>query len=145
MAASGSFVGVVFGGLVWLVSQQFGPYEHLAAFVLRNLIFVNLFWGLLNWLPIRPLDGGHLVMSLLEKLAPERAAGLARIVFTLTSAVALGVAIMMSLPIIAVFAGVLLFGELTAGRARALRQPLPDFSYDDAGEIEAEPDADHRG
>ena len=47
IAASGSAVGVLFGGLVWLVAAQFGPYSGLTSFVLNTLIFVNLFWGLL--------------------------------------------------------------------------------------------------
>lgn len=131
VSAAGSAVGVVFGGVVWLVASQFGPYPRLAAFVLDNLIFVNVFWGLLNWLPIRPLDGGHLLMSLLEKVAPDRATGIAKAVFIVTSAAAVGVSFWLRLPIIGFLAGWLLLAELSSGRApRTPRQPIPEFSYD---------------
>ena len=60
VAAAGSEVGVLFGGAVWLFRRFTGPYDEVAGFVVSTLILVNVFWGLLNWLPIRPLDGGHL-------------------------------------------------------------------------------------
>ena len=143
VAASGSFVGVVFGGLVWLIAPQFGPYEALPRFVVSNLIVVNLFWGLLNWLPIRPLDGGHLLMSLLDKLSPDRAPFIARIVFMVTSAAALALSFSLRLPIIGFLAGWLLLAEISAGRPRRPAQPIPTLSYDDPPDgREAEPDVD---
>lgn len=131
VAASGSAVGVAFGGLVWLVASQFGPYDRLTAFVLDNLIFVNLFWGLLNWLPIRPLDGGHLLISLLEKIAPNRAERLARVVFIATTAAALGVAIVFREPLIGLLSGWLLLAELSGSRRPTAPVPIPEFGYDD--------------
>ena len=131
VAASGSAVGVAFGGLLWLVASQFGPYDRLAAFVIDRLIFVNLFWGLLNWLPIRPLDGGHLLISLLEKIAPDRAERLARVVFIATTAAALGVAIAFREPLIGLLSGWLLLAELVGSRRPAAPVPVPEFGYDD--------------
>lgn len=135
IAASGSAVGLAFGGLVWLVASRFGPYEPLAAFILENTIYVNVFWGVLNWLPIRPLDGGHLLESLLEKIAPARADSIARVVFIITAAGALALAIRFRLIFIAVLSGWLLLSEFTAGRtpAQTTGQPtgLPTLSYDD--------------
>ena len=139
IAASGSAVGLAFGGLVWLVAAQFAPYPPLTAFILENLIYVNVFWGLLNWLPIRPLDGGHLLESLLEKIAPRRAETIARVIFTLTAAGALALAIRMRLIFIAVLAGWLLLSELNVSRETVSRGPLPAFSYDaDPGEVDDE-------
>lgn len=132
IAAAGSAVGLAFGAIVWLVAAQFAPYPPLTAFVLESLIYVNVFWGLLNWLPIRPLDGGHLLESLLEKVAPTRAETIAKVVFTLTAAAALFLAIRMRLIFIAVLAGWLLLSEFSTGR-----EPSPDggrlptLSYDD--------------
>lgn len=135
IAASGSAVGLAFGGIVWLVATQFAPYPPLTAFVLENLIYVNVFWGLLNWLPIRPLDGGHLLESLLEKVAPARAETIARVIFTVTAAGALALAIRMRLIFIAVLAGWLLLSEFSFGRGEPA-QPggLPTLSYDDPPE-----------
>ena len=135
VAFAGSAVGVVFGSLIWLAASQFGPYSGLTAFVLSNLVFVNVFWGLLNWLPIRPLDGGHLLEALLEKIAPNRADAIARIVFIVTAAAGLIAAIRFELIFIAVIAGWLLLAEFSSGRVPATRAPIPPLSYD-----EQEPD-----
>lgn len=133
IAAAGSATGLLFGGLVWLVESQFGPYPPLADFIVYYLVYVNVFWGLLNWLPVRPLDGGHLVESLLEKIAPRRAEPIAKVIFTVTAAAALAVAIWQGFIIIAVLAGWLLLSEFSMGRAQP-RGALPTFSYDDEPE-----------
>jgi len=131
IAAAGSATGLLFGGVVWLVAAQFSPYPPLTAFILESLIYVNVFWGLLNWLPIRPLDGGHLLESFLEKVAPNRAEIVARVVFTATAAAALAFAIGQDMIFIAVLAGWLLLSEFSMGRESRPTGPLPTFSYDD--------------
>ncbi|HEX6286814.1 MAG TPA: site-2 protease family protein [Acidimicrobiia bacterium] len=141
IAAAGSATGLLFGGAVWLVAAQFGPYRSLTAFILQSLVYVNVFWGLLNWLPIRPLDGGHLLESLLEKIAPRRAETIARVIFTATAAAALALAIWQNMIFIAVLAGWLLLSEFSFGRESGVPAVLPTFSYDD--EIEAD-DGDDR-
>ncbi|MEX1134849.1 MAG: site-2 protease family protein [Acidimicrobiia bacterium] len=130
VAAAGSGVGVVFGGLVWLFASLTGPYVGLAGFVVNTLIYVNLFWGLLNWLPIRPLDGGHLFSSLLEKIAPRRGETIANVVFMVTAAAGLTAALYFGLTFVALLAGWLLFGELTRGRPRRPQVPIPPMSFD---------------
>lgn len=148
VAASGSAVGVMFGAATWLIASRFGPYASFPAFVINSLIWVNLFWGLLNWLPIRPLDGGHLLQSLLEKTAPERAETIARVVFTITAAAALVWAIRAGFLFIAVLAGWMLFVELAPRRSERPPAEIPELSYDEppaAGEARSEvtePDTD---
>lgn len=132
VAAAGSAAGLAFGGLVWLVAIQFAPHPPLTATILRLLVWVNVFWGLLNWLPIRPLDGGHLLQSFLERFAPQRAEIIARIVFTVTAAAALAVAIWQDFLFIAILAGWLLLSELTIGREQQPREGLPALSYDES-------------
>lgn len=138
IAAAGSATGLLFGGAVWLIATQFGPYAPLAAFVLESLIYVNVFWGLVNWLPIRPLDGGHLLESLLHKIAPDRAVLIARVIFMATAIGALAFAIWQGLIFIAVLAGWLLLSELSIGRESQPRprEGLPALSYDDPPEPE---------
>ena len=100
--------------------------------MLSNLVYVNVFWGLLNWLPIRPLDGGHLLESLLEKIAPKRANLIAKVIFTVTAAAALVVAVWLNLIFVAVLAGWLLLMEFNTGRRPRQPSPgLPTLSYDD--------------
>jgi membrane-associated protease RseP (regulator of RpoE activity) len=130
VAAAGSAVGVVFGGMVWLFAALAGPFDGVALFVVQNLIYVNLFWGLLNWLPIRPLDGGHLFSSLLEKIAPKRGETIANVVFLVTAAAGLTAALYFRLTFVALLAGWLLFSELTRGRPRRPQVPIPPMSVD---------------
>ena len=140
VAAAGSGVGVFFGGAVWLVSRLAGPYDGITDFVVSNLILVNVFWGLLNWAPIRPLDGGHLLTSLLEKVAPKNGEKVGNVVFLLTALGALAAAVWLQRIFVAVLAGWLVMGELSRGRAR--RPPptsLPQMSFDPPPTEEDEP------
>lgn len=133
VAAAGSAVGVLFGIGVWLIASRFGPYQGVSFFVINNLIFVNVFWGLLNWLPIRPLDGGHLLLSLLEKFAPRRGDQIARVVFLVTAGAGLAYGVASDRIFIAVIAGWLLLSELTSSTpaSQVPAGPIPQFSYDD--------------
>lgn len=141
VAGAGSAVGVVFGLAVWAIALQFGPYRDLTFYVINNLIFVNVFWGLLNWLPIRPLDGGHLLLSLLEKFAPNRGDAIAKAVFLATAGAGALFGIVTSRIFIAVIGGWLLFTELSSGGSPVPAGPIPDFNYDDAeGDDAAGPD-----
>lgn len=136
VAASGSAVGVLFGAAIWLVASRFGPYDGVSFFVINNLVFVNVFWGLLNWLPIRPLDGGHLLLSLLEKFAPVRGDAIARGVFLVTAAAGVAYGLLFDRIFIAFIAGWLLFAEFSAGSDREIPAgPIPQFSYDDPAEV----------
>ena len=40
---------------------------------IQFMLFVNIFWGLLNLLPVQPLDGGHIAKAILEKFRPRDA------------------------------------------------------------------------
>ena len=137
IAAAGSAVGIVFGGAVWALASVFAPFEPFVAFVLNSIIYVNLFWGLLNWLPIRPLDGGHLLESLLQKVAPERGEAIAAVIFTATAAAALAVAIWQGFIFITVLAGWMLLNEFTRATAQndssgpPPPRGLPTLSYED--------------
>jgi Zn-dependent protease len=132
VAAAGSGVGVLFGGIVWLFDRFTGPYVEVAGFVVSTLIAVNVLWGLLNWLPIRPLDGGHLFTSLLQKVIPTRAEVIANVVFFITAAGALAWALWAQRIFLALIAGWLLMGELTRGRGGQRRPPtpIPQMSFD---------------
>lgn len=143
IAAAGSATGLLFGGLVWLVASQGGPYRGLTSFVLVNTVRVNVFWGLLNWAPIRPLDGGHLIMSLLEKLAPRHATSLARAIFMTTAAVALVIAIRYRLIFITILAAWMLLSELSAWtQPRNVPTGLPTISYESPPDGDDEEEAD---
>ena len=137
VAAAGSAVGVLFGGSIWLIARLSGPFSDVTGFIVTNLIWVNVFWGLLNWLPIRPLDGGHLLVSLLQKLTPKRAVPIANAVFLITALCALAAALWFRSLFIILLAGWLVMGELTRGRPRRPPTAIPQMSFDPP---ESEPD-----
>jgi stage IV sporulation protein FB len=130
IAAAGSATGVAFGGLVWAFEQITGPYFGLFGFALSTLVWVNVFWGLLNWLPIRPLDGGHLLISLLQRFAPKRVRVISNVVFLLTTIAALAAALWLRLYFVALLAGWLLVSELTPDRPRRPAVPIPPMNFD---------------
>jgi stage IV sporulation protein FB len=49
---------------VWLANQRM-------AMLLNYLFFICVFWGLINLLPIYPLDGGQIAREVLLKLSPR--------------------------------------------------------------------------
>ena len=70
---AGPAVGIVVGLIALLAMDAFRvPEASLGRYALASLIYVNLGWGLLNLLPVLPLDGGNIVASLVELVAPNR-------------------------------------------------------------------------
>jgi Zn-dependent protease len=63
ISLAGPFVGIVLGMAIKTVAES-GAIElsQRASLAISMVVFVNLYWGLLNLLPILPLDGGN-VMS----------------------------------------------------------------------------------
>ena len=55
---------------------------------LDGFIWASLGWGLLNWIPIRPLDGGAILTSFLEIVIPKRAFAVAKVVSAIAGAAA---------------------------------------------------------
>jgi Zn-dependent protease len=66
--------GVVVAALFLLRAVELPPLVRAA---ISFLIWINLGWGILNLLPIWPLDGGRISRDLLEWLTPERGAAVA--------------------------------------------------------------------
>lgn len=49
---------------------EMNPWEHLA----EALLYINIFWGLVNLLPVYPLDGGQIARSVMIDQDPGRGA-----------------------------------------------------------------------
>ncbi|CAN5360265.1 hypothetical protein BH24ACT7_BH24ACT7_12730 [soil metagenome] len=90
IASAGSLVGITVGGLVWLIwsAGVFDDVPPTARLAASGFIWASLGWGLLNWIPIRPLDGGAMLTSFLEIVIPRRAVPVAKVVSAVTGAVA---------------------------------------------------------
>jgi stage IV sporulation protein FB len=69
VALAGPFAGFGLYALVRLVVSLFieSDWIHMeySRHVIAQLIWINLYWGLVNLLPVLPLDGGHVSQSLL--------------------------------------------------------------------------------
>jgi Zn-dependent protease len=63
---AGPAVGITIGGsgLVGLQTGLFAGASPAVVRILEDIVWVNLGWGVLNLLPILPLDGGHIAASL---------------------------------------------------------------------------------
>lgn len=62
---SGPLAGFLLGGLIYaalpfLVSIRSG----YTGFIISTLLWVNIGWGIINLIPMLPLDGGHIMKSL---------------------------------------------------------------------------------
>lgn len=73
ITAAGPAAGFLLGAavLAFVLLRPVEP-EGLAAYVVSALIYVNIGWGLLNLVPVLPLDGGNLLRALLSWPGPEK-------------------------------------------------------------------------
>jgi Zn-dependent protease len=71
---AGPVAGFIVFGLVWWLMQSADLRDSapLVRVGVRKLIWINLYWGFLNLLPIWPLDGGQISRDLLDWFSPER-------------------------------------------------------------------------
>jgi membrane-associated protease RseP (regulator of RpoE activity) len=83
VAAAGSAVGFVLGGLVYLaLRNDLVPTDaRVVDFALESFWQVNILWGVLNWLPVRPLDGGHIFLGTMQALFGRTGERIADVVF----------------------------------------------------------------
>jgi stage IV sporulation protein FB len=79
-----------------------------AAFVLLMLMKINLFWPILNLLPIWPLDGGQVTREVCQAILPERG-----------TAISLGISMVVS--------GVLAAHALMSSQGKPLLPYVPEF------------------
>ncbi|RKS80108.1 Zn-dependent protease [Motilibacter peucedani] len=71
IAVAGPLTGVAIG-VPLLAVRLAGDFSYDTARVLESLVFVTLGWAVLNLLPVRPFDGGHVLESALPGSEPTR-------------------------------------------------------------------------
>lgn len=94
ISAMGSIVGIVTGGIVALFwfAGAFDSASTVVRVAAGGYMWAGLGWGVLNWIPIRPLDGGAMLTSFLEIVWPSRALPVAKaisVLFGLAASLAL--------------------------------------------------------
>jgi Zn-dependent protease len=88
--AAGFAVGALVLVTAWAASRagvSISP-GGIAQFAVNRLLFVNFGWGVLNLLPILPLDGGHVAARLLDALTGGRGERWARLTSIVLAAAA---------------------------------------------------------
>ncbi len=61
---AGPLVGFIFGGLLFILLRFIGPIDNeYLRFIVAQLLWVNIGWGIINLIPILPLDGGHIMRN----------------------------------------------------------------------------------
>lgn len=95
VSAAGSAVGIALGGAAFLAGRAglFDDANRVVEIFMSSLVWIGAVFGLFNWLPIRPLDGGQMLTSGLELVTtPSRADGIARAISLVVGAVAAALA-----------------------------------------------------
>jgi Zn-dependent protease len=70
ISLAGPFAGFAFGGLVYAADRFLPQPPGLVDTAIRQLLWVNIGWGLINLAPVLPFDGGHVLE---EALGAHRA------------------------------------------------------------------------
>ncbi|MBI4819997.1 MAG: hypothetical protein HY791_27225 [Deltaproteobacteria bacterium] len=112
---SGPLVGLSIGGLTYLASQ-FVPAltaTPVLAALAWDIVWVNLGWGLLNLLPIVPMDGGRILVAGLRHIVPARATELSLLISAIVAVLAAIAAYVYHLPIAALFAALFAYDNFT--------------------------------
>lgn len=133
VAAAGSAVGFALGGGAWaLAGSGILPDHNVLQFAVEVFWQVNLLWGVLNWLPIRPLDGGHIFLGILQGIFGRRGSTIADVVFPLFTVVAGLVAWWQGFVIAAFLAIFVLVEEMRVWTARrSASRPRPRVAEHD--------------
>jgi len=124
ISAAGSAVGITLGLLasrfveVGILGTTFGNDVVAEGFLqafLATIVLVGVFWGVLNWIPLLPLDGGHMLNHALAVFWPDQAFNIALGVSTVVGVGLIGAAFYYGQTFMAIF---LIFILMSAWRSR---------------------------
>ena len=126
ISAAGSATGILTGGALFLIvrADVISGVSHEATVFIDSFIFTALVWGVLNWVPIVPLDGGHMVKHFVAMFNEERAPLIGQIVTWLTVLVIVPLAIQNGYDFAAIIVVVFAFSGLREYRAKAKPRPV---------------------
>jgi stage IV sporulation protein FB len=140
---AGPAAGFILFGLVWAfivfahsrfameLQQQRPALSDALIFCEDNLIFINLFYGLLNLIPIWPLDGGHIARDVISYVNPTQARRLSHGVSFVVGGLAVAYSILamrnpdVPYPPFDTRFSALFFGVLALDNFMALQEPDP--------------------
>src|SRR5262249_25066919 len=118
ISLAGPGVGIVFGlGLLALARLGLVPEGPLAPDALYDLVWINVGWGVLNLLPMLPLDGGNVMTGIFNALSNGHGEKAARTVSLVFAVVLGGLSLLVWHQIWTTF----LCASFAIGNARALK------------------------
>ncbi len=123
VSAAGSAVGIA-AGLLILGFGRGGGYESFPVWgvaFLDTFILVGLIWGVLNWIPLLPLDGGHMLNHALAIFWQKRADTIATAISTVVGVGLIATAFYFQRTFLAIFLVFILLSGLRS-RPRPTRQ-----------------------
>lgn len=107
VSLAGPAVGLLLGGAIYLlsvVSPELRSIPHLGV-VIADLLWVNIGWGVLNLLPILPLDGGRVLIAALRHWNPQQATLLAHRISMITAGIGAAIALQYGMMVAVLMAG----------------------------------------
>ncbi len=122
ISGAGPMAGFLLGGIVIALAPAVP--EDASVFLriaIRDLIWVNIGWGLLNLLPILPLDGGHIMRSSVQVLRGGKPSVLPFRISFAASVVICALALYVQMIWGAILAGWLAYNNYRALRAESAR------------------------
>jgi Zn-dependent protease len=124
VSAAGSAVGITLGGTVWFAvrSGLFDGAGNETIVFINSLFFTSLVWGILNWIPIVPLDGGHMIQSFIAIFSEKKAPLISQIVSWTAVVVIVPFAWLNGFTFGAIIVVIFAFGGLREYRATVARQ-----------------------
>ena len=146
ISAAGSGAGILAGGALLVLARggAFDGVSHEIAVFLDSFIFTALVWGILNWVPIVPLDGGHMVQSLASMVSEEKGPLISQIVTWITVAIVVPIAMLNGFQFAAIIVVMFAFSGLREYRTRAAAKrpspPPPPPIQADTQEIQEPPE-----
>jgi stage IV sporulation protein FB len=114
VSAAGPAAQIAVGFLVWFLTSSLRVDSLLVKYALGSFVFVSIFWGALNLLPIIPMDGGRISEAM---FGPSKE----RLALTLSFICAVAIAAYMGLLLGQLFAA-LFFGMLAYNNFQRLNQ-----------------------
>lgn len=89
ISLAGPFAGFLLAALVMGFVVASPPPDRFGQFAARQLMVVNVFWGIFNLLPLLPLDGGNVLKTTLDAMTKGRGEKPARMISIVCCAVLL--------------------------------------------------------
>jgi Zn-dependent protease len=123
---AGPMAGFALGGAVLALAGALPPEApFLARLAVQDLLWVNFGWGLLNLLPVLPLDGGQVVRSLLHAARGREDDRLPLKVSVVVGGAACALALSVGMLWAAMLAGLITWSNWSALRQIGWRRPAP--------------------